>query len=389
MPDTFSVTTSQSWFSRLGKAIGGVIVGFLLVLAAFPLLWWNEGRAVHRARSLEEGATVVASVAADRLDPGHEGRLVHMTALASTDETLTDPEFGISAGALRLIRTAETYQWKETEKTETRSQLGGGEKTTKTYHYEKDWSERHHDSSRFHRPAGHENPATLRWTSTSVAAGQVLFGGFTLPPALVDKIGDHEARPVQAGDEQLMAALGFRREGDTFYNGRNSAAPQVGDVRVRFEVTPPQTVSIVAQQRGQSFEAYPAKAGSTILLLTRGSVPAEQMFKSAQTSNTILTWVLRAAFFLLMFIGLMIVFRPLSVAGSVIPILGKLVGAGTGLVAFLLAAIFSLTTIAMAWLFYRPLLGASLLAAAAAGVYWLARSRKKAPAVVPPPIPQV
>ena len=59
MPDRFTVTTHKSWFSRIGQAIVGVGVGLLLVAAAFPLLWWNEGRAVHRLRSLEEGARLV------------------------------------------------------------------------------------------------------------------------------------------------------------------------------------------------------------------------------------------------------------------------------------------------------------------------------------------
>jgi hypothetical protein len=58
MPDSVAVTTRESWLSRLGKAPAGLVIGLVMVVAAFPLLWWNEGRAVHRARSLQEGASL-------------------------------------------------------------------------------------------------------------------------------------------------------------------------------------------------------------------------------------------------------------------------------------------------------------------------------------------
>ena len=88
------------------------------------------------------------------------------------------------------------------------------------------------------------------------------------------------------------------------------------------------------------------------------------MIQKAQESNRLLTWLLRLAGFLLMLIGLNMVFKQLSVLADVLPFLGSLVAAGTGLIAFLLAALFSLVTIAVAWLVYRPLFGAALLAVA-------------------------
>jgi tetratricopeptide (TPR) repeat protein len=69
---------------------------------------------------------------------------------------------------------------------------------------------------------------------------------------------------------------------------------------------------------------------------------------------------------MVMLIGLGLVLRPLSVVADVIPIFGSIVGAGTGIVAFLLAAALSLITVAVAWVTFRPLLGGGLLAGAAA-----------------------
>ena len=41
--DSFTEVTGQSWFSRLTGAITGVLIGIVLFLISFPLLWWNEG----------------------------------------------------------------------------------------------------------------------------------------------------------------------------------------------------------------------------------------------------------------------------------------------------------------------------------------------------------
>ena len=55
MSDSFSSVSTDSWFSRIGKSISGVLIGIVLFLVAFPLLWWNEGRAVKTANGLKQG----------------------------------------------------------------------------------------------------------------------------------------------------------------------------------------------------------------------------------------------------------------------------------------------------------------------------------------------
>lgn len=387
MPDTVSVTSHQSWFARIAKAIVGVLVGLVFCLVAVPLLWWNEGRAVHRARSLAEGARVVIDVPAERVSPENEGKLVHLTALATADGTVSDPDFGIAAPALRLRRIAETYQWRENSSSETRKKFGGGETTTKTYNYRKTWSSDHIDSGNFHDRSGHENPPALAWHSRTTTASLVACGAFALSPELVDKISSSQPRASEPDDERKMAARGFRPADEGyFYKGKDPSDPHIGDVRVRFEVVTPQTVSLVATQRGNSFESFHARAGSDILLLKEGQVSAAEMFRDAQTSNTITTWLIRGGGFLAMFLGLVLVLRPISVFASVVPLFGRMVGAGTALLAALLAAALSLATMALAWVAYRPLLGGGLLLAAVGAVVLIVRSRRLKQ-VVPPPIP--
>ena len=47
--DSYSESSSQSWFERLGNAFKGILVGLVMIVVAFVVLFWNEGRAVRTA----------------------------------------------------------------------------------------------------------------------------------------------------------------------------------------------------------------------------------------------------------------------------------------------------------------------------------------------------
>jgi hypothetical protein len=126
-------------------------------------------------------------------------------------------------------------------------------------------------------------------------------------------------------------------------------------------VVEPGPVSIVAAQAGDSFAEYRTKAGGTIGMITAGKVSAQQMFEDAIATNTLITWLVRLGGFILLWIGFALLFAPLSVLADIVPLFGSLVGAATGLIAFLLALALALAIIAFAWLFFRPLLGITLL----------------------------
>src|ERR1700730_9920105 len=157
-PDSFTETTHQSWLSRLGQSVMGVLIGIGLIIGSTILIFWNEGRAVQTARSLTEGEGLVIAADAANVDPANEGKLVHVSGELATKIPLADPEFGLTTAAARLVRTVEVFQWKEESHTETKKNLGGSEDKVTTYTYTQVWSEPRIDSSRFHSPGGHDNP---------------------------------------------------------------------------------------------------------------------------------------------------------------------------------------------------------------------------------------
>jgi len=387
MSDSFTKTTSQSWFSRLGNAVTGVLVGLVFFFAAFPLLTWNEKRSVNRIRALREMAEVTRTVDPAVVAAANEGAAVHFTGRAETTAGVSDETFGIRDAALRLRRVVEMYQWKEETESKTEKKMGGSTETTTTYSYRKVWDSELIPSSGFEQPSGHENPASMRFEGQTFDAPDVTVGAFTLPARLVARIGSWQPLPAPAPDA-LPAAVqaGATVDGERLYYGTNPASPEVGDHRVRFEIVRPHDVSVAARQTGNTLEPYLARNGNPVELLLDGVHGAEAMFTRAHEENRLVTWLLRLGFFLLMAIGLSLLLRPLSVLADVLPFIGNVVGAGTGFVSFLLAAALSLATIAVAWVAFRPLIGVPLLVGSVALLFAL-RSRMRrtppAPASVP------
>jgi hypothetical protein len=381
MSDRYTETTSVSWFGRIGRSIGGVVFGLILLVAMVILLFWNEGRAVTTARSLAEGAGIVVSVPASAIDPTNEGRLVHVTGNVITDESLTDSAFGITTTGVRLERNVEMFQWKETSSSRTETKLGGGEETVTTYSYSQEWSSSPINSSSFKQPDGHRNPPmNIESRDFQIERGKL--DAFDLDGQVIGRIGGAKEVPVGAdvidavraatGGNQPVSALDGR-----IYIGFDPSRPRIGDYRIGYELVPLGPISVIARQTGTGFSAYQTQAGDRLLMVDNGSVQAEEMFADAVTGNTILTWVVRLLGLVFLGVAFGMLFAPIGVVADVIPFLGRIVRMGTGLVAFALAALVGSATIALAWFWYRPVLALVILIVGAGIFYAVSYLGKK------------
>jgi hypothetical protein len=394
MSDTYTETTQKSWGSRLKESSQGALIGIILFFGAFYLLFWNEGRSVHRAQTLDEGVGIVNPINSDIIDWVYDEKLVHLSGETSSDETLEDAMFGVTAtNAIKL----RMYQWEESAHSETEEQFGGGTETVTTYTYAKKWSSSPIDSSQFRQPQDPHNPPDMPMSGETITAKPVKLGVFSLSASLVEKLNNYQHLPItlemfeqwqkkriaQSHEKKLHLYYG------NYYGGHDPANPQIGDLRVKFEVVRPTVISVVAKQVSSRLTPYMTQAGGEIELFEYGVVTAGEMFKRAQRANTILTWVLRLAGFLMMVFGLSMIFSVLRILAAVVPFLGKLVGVVGGFVILVIALTLSLITIAIAWIFYRPILGITLLVIAAALLYLLKYSRKPAAPMLEPQAPKL
>jgi hypothetical protein len=362
MDEYIEVEEPTGCLQSFKQAIGKVGTGFVMILVAFPLLFWNEGRAVKRAQDLATGKGAVVSTEADKIDSSLDGELIHLSGDVAVQEPARDSKFDIEADAVVLDRVVEMYQWKENKKTETKKINGEKKKVTK-YTYTKEWSSSEINSSSFKKSAEHPNPA-MPLEGETFYANKASLGAYELSSDVKRKWSADQSHQL---DEEDLASFSPLNDREPVLNGSevlfgDPSNTKVGDVRISYKVAPPGKSSVIAGLSGDTLVKYSSPDLNSALLEVRSGVKsAEAMFEEAEAQNTTMTWILRFVGLFMMFSGFSLVFGPISVLAGRIPILGGIVGLGTTLVAGILAFGLSFITIAIGWIFYRPLIGIPLL----------------------------
>ena len=374
--DSFTETTSEGWLSRIGGAIKGVIVGMILVLVSIAVLWWNEGRTVKSAKRINFAAENVISVSADSVDEANNGKLLHISGNAKSNDILKDTEFGVSENAIKLKRNVEMYQWVEEKESKSKKKLGGRKETKTTYKYNKKWKDSAVKSSAFKIKEGHVNPP-MPYQGKEEVANDVNVGALKLSAALIAKLSATKNMKLKEIPESLKKkSKAILHDGQIYIpstlqekdakgkpaavTAPNPASPRVGDLRISFSICNPKDLSVVAGQENGVLSSFATKFGN-FDMITVGINSVDVMINKAREGNSKTAWLIRIIGFVLMAVGFGLVFKPLSVVADVIPLIGDFVGMGTMILALILASSISLLTISLAWIFYRPLLGIPLL----------------------------
>ncbi len=429
----YTETTTTGYGTRVGNSFKSIGTGFILFCAATALLWWNEGRAVKTAKMLEEaGSSYVEMPNPGKIDASLDGELICGTAMATTEDSLMDKDFGIGAKAIAIKRHVEYYQWVEHSESKSEDKLGGKEVTTTTYTYSQQWVSSPVQSSQFKDPA-YQNKNTVLATVEDAEqyAENVAFGAYKLNESLIHSISSKEAMELAISDDLLKqldknAQTAYERfygvqnknqqptqqpvqqpaipdsvralmsdsakavldslqavndsinkamanaqnkkdydyihvAGNVLYYGKVPGSPQVGDVRVTFEKIVPAKVTVMAVVDGDTFKPFKAKNGKRFETLVMGKKTGDEIIEDAQDANSMWTWMLRIVGIMLVISALKMIFGFLSMILKVVPFLASIMGFGVGIVCTVIGVVWSLIVIAIAWIFYRPVLGIILL----------------------------
>ena len=442
----YQEVTTTGYGTRVGNSFKAIGSGFLMFVLGTALLWWNEGRAVKTEKMLDEaGNAYVEMENPNKKDASLEGELICGTAMATTEDSLVDAQFGIGAKAISIRRNVEYYQWVEHSQTKREDKLGGKEVTTTTYTYTKEWVSSPIESSDFHDPAYQNKNSVLTTIDESEQwAENVKWGAYTLSESLFHRISSREAidlaiaedlltqfdkstqaayerahgvvntainkisqavsqpaQPVQqpaqvaipdsikallpdsvrakldsiqavtdslnkqmANAENKMDLQYVHQASNVLYFGRVPGSPEVGDVRVTFEKVVPAKVTIMAVVDGDSFKPYKAKNGKRFQTLVMGKKSGDEIIEGEKEANNMILWALRILGIMIIIGGLKGIFGFLETILKVVPFIAGIFGWGVGIVCTVVGIVWSLIVIALAWLFYRPVLAICLLAIA-------------------------
>ena len=108
-----------------------------------------------------------------------------------------------------------------------------------------------------------------------------------------------------------------------------------------------------------------------------GKKSIDEIFEEENESNTMWTWILRIVGILLVISGFKSLFSFLETLLKVVPFLSSIFAFGVGIICTIVGIVYSLIVIALAWIFYRPVLGIILLVIAGFLVWVFAFNGKK------------
>lgn len=400
----YQTTTTTSYGQRVGNSFKGILTGIVLFIGGTVLLWWNEGRAVKTDKMLNEAEEVTVEMEdISKVNPEFDGKLVWATGMTETTDSLADSKFPVGAVAVKLERSVEYYQYEEHKQEETKDKLGGGQETVTTYTYEKEWVSRPINSDGFADPDYQKANFTLvQFDDEEHYAENVKFGAYRLNESQIHSFSGDESIALNFDDEIMKGwneevarvlnkpvnptvtttdSLGGKfeyvhQQDNILYFGKTPSSPQIGDVRITFTMITPKKVSILAQVKGDTFAPYKTKNGmfSTIRM---GERTKEEMYQEEHDNNTFLTWILRLVGVLCVIGGLKGIFGILETLAKVVPFIANIVGFGVGLICTIVGVVWSLIVIAIAWIFYRPLLGITILVVAGGLIWYFSTKGKK------------
>ena len=417
----YTETTTTGYGTRVGRSFKSIGSGFVMFCLATALLWWNEGRAVKTEKMLDEAAGAYVEMEnPNKKDASLDGELICGTAMATTEDSLVDAQFGIGANAIAISRKVEYYQWVEHSQSKSEDKLGGKEVTTTTYTYSKEWVSSPVQSSEFKDPAyQNKNMVLTTIEDASQYSENVSFGAYKLNESLIHSISSREgmdlaisenllkqfdksaqvayerfygvkqklpepeqtvvlsdsakavADSLKAVNDSINAAMAkaenkkdfeyIHQASNVLYFGRVPGSPEVGDVRVTFEKVVPAKVTVMAVVDGDSFKPYKAKNGKRFQTLVMGKKSGDEIIDAEKEANNMWLWALRILGIMLVIAGLKGIFGFIETILKVVPFIAGIFGWGVGIVCTVIGVVWSLIIIALAWLFYRPVLGIALL----------------------------
>lgn len=422
MVDKVTVSSHNSYGSRVGNSFKAILWGIILVWISIWLLIWNEKNFVEQKAALDEWASIVQEAIIDQINSELDWSEIHVSwQTASDDETLRDDVFWVVTDDLKLIRTVEMYQWYEDEDTECHDNYWWSEDCETTYTYDTKWSENAIDSNDFYQTSNHENPTIREYESNEWVKNPITLGAYTLTDTFIDKLVNY--RTINLSEQKIVTPEKYKNStveqvtqtvettettvednnnsylygdseenntanttestnerfhinGNQIYIWLDPTKPAVWDLRITFSSVKPGTVSVIWKQVNSELTSYTASNWRPIALLEEWSVTAADMFLHAQQANKNMTWLLRILWIFLMYCWFAAMFKFIETIAKVLPFLANIIWVWTGLIALWLTLVVWSVTIWIAWIAVRPVAWICCLVVAAAWIFLLVKSKK-------------
>lgn len=188
------------------------------------------------------------------IDYGHDG--------------LTDNLFNINIDAPILYRNVEVYQWEKYEEI--------NKNNKKIYKYKKKWSKEIIDSSKF-KNNNYKNPSTKAIENKLFIANNIKFGKFRLSKKQKLKIPCTVKLKI---NKNMKLNNNFKIYEDFFTNSKNPEKPRIGDIRISYCYNNWKYITILAVQKGYTFDSLKLNDDYRINYINDGVVYLNEIIDS-------------------------------------------------------------------------------------------------------------
>ncbi|XP_020288325.1 transmembrane protein 43 homolog isoform X2 [Pseudomyrmex gracilis] len=343
MPMSISKQLKKSWLTAL--------IGSIMLACGMCFLFWNEGKAVRIAYSLDEALRNVVVLSNPMiLAPEHEGSLVHLSGPLQVLEPLTESDYGVVMSCVKLKRRVQMYQWIEIEEEQS---FDGIVEDGKRYYYTTEWKDKLVDSDHFYIRTGHQNPKEIPIKSQIQIADEVKIGAFTLGTELKEKFNNF----MEITSDERPERKDIKMHSGLYYHSANLWDPQVGDIRIQFSYAGKSgdVYSVIGLLEKNTIKPYYTTHGEEILLQQRYKMSVKDMLHLEHVNNYWRTWLFRGFGWLVLFVAatclaniLQTIILNSTFLCGIIPMESLTMSVSVSI---------SLLVIGFAWVWYRPMIG--------------------------------
>ncbi len=260
-----------------------IIMVIGLIVLIYGLTQKSESTVL--ANEIDE-AVVQAQV--DKVDSSNNGKLVLVSGDIYASDTLTDDYFHISQKSVKLKRVVEMYQWEQDCSTECT--------------YVKIWSESVIPSKNF--DDAHKNPDTKQFDSEEFFQKKTYLGEYVLSDKLVNDLHYDTVMGPDEMMERFPEGGRYSVVGEYVTNSNNLDSPNIGDFRIHYEYVKDKSVTVIAKQAGDSFEAFYTSNKKEIYDIIEGQQTAKEYIANMKKNNSLLGIILVVIGALFIFFGI-------------------------------------------------------------------------------------
>jgi len=331
-------------FRRTSNAFGAAFIGFLLFIASFGILYWNETQ-VDSSKIANKAYVINAEKEVP--NSNLENKVVMITGNVSSDEEIGDNLYLKPDNLIAYNRKVEMYAWVESKTTRNYEELDGTTVKKTTYSYNKQWKENPQNSNNFKDSIEHENPIkrinndVKKAESVKIGDFRIMLKDFDYPP--YERLNLSEEN-IQLSNDITIASNQY------LFMGRGSLqAPQLGDTRISYTVIKSGfSGTALGKYNNEKIESYfDQKTGKNLSRLFKGGI--DEAVGKMKTEYTQRLWIFRGVGLFIMWLGICMFFEPLNASLHIFPVVGSflssIAGVLTGFISLIISIVLTAITI--------------------------------------------